>query len=117
MHAFEVLSDPVRRRVVELLSEGPRTAGELTSAVRDEFGITQPAVSNQLRILRDSGFAHDQRQGSHRLYQLTPGALDEVSSWVERHQRLWPQRLDALATEVARGKQERSRREDHPDVD
>ena len=103
MSAFDILGDPVRRRIIELLSEGERTAGEITRIVRDEFGISQPAVSNQLRVLRDSGFAVDERRGSHRLYALRPGALGEVTDWVDRYRGFWSQRLDALDTEIARG--------------
>ncbi|SFI34317.1 MULTISPECIES: ArsR/SmtB family transcription factor [Microbacterium] len=103
MNAFEILADPVRRRILELLSAGECTAGELTAAVRDEFGISQPAVSNQLRVLRDSGFARDERRGSHRLYALRDDALDEVTDWIDRYRGFWRNRLDALETELARG--------------
>jgi DNA-binding transcriptional ArsR family regulator len=104
MNAFDILADPVRRRIVELLSQGGRTAGDITAVVRDEFGISQPAVSNQLRVLRESGFAGDERRGSHRLYALRPDALDEVTRWVDRYRSFWEQHLDALDTEIARGK-------------
>lgn len=103
MNAFDILADPVRRRILELLSEGERTAGEITAVVRDEFGISQPAVSNQLRVLRDSGFAGDERRGSHRMYALRDEALREVTEWVDRYRSFWTNRLDALDTEIARG--------------
>ena len=103
MNAFDILGDPVRRRIVELLSESERTAGDITRIVRDEFGISQPAVSNHLRVLRESGFAVDDRRGSHRLYALRPGALDEVTEWIDRYRSFWTQHLDALDTEIARG--------------
>lgn len=76
--------------------------------MRDEFGISQPAVSNQLRVLRESGFAGDERRGSHRLYALRPGALDEAAEWIDRYRALWPSHLDALETEIARGTRTRS---------
>ncbi len=109
MNAFDILADPVRRRIVELLSTGERTAGEITSAVREEFGISQPAVSNQLRVLRESGFAGDERRGSHRVYALRSDALAEVTDWVDRHRAFWRNRLDALETELTRGARDRGR--------
>ncbi|RLK49235.1 ArsR/SmtB family transcription factor [Microbacterium telephonicum] len=108
MNQFEVLADPVRRRIVELLAPGERTAGELTIAIGEEFGISQPAVSNQLRILRETGLASAQRRGSTRLYALQPEALDEVDAWLQRQRRFWDQRLDALGTELSRGRKEES---------
>ncbi len=102
MHAFAILSDPVRRRIVELLAEGERSAGEITDAVRAEFGISQPAVSSHLRVLREAGFAVSRSQGARRLYALEPGPLREVRDWADRQTAFWNQRLDALGTEVAR---------------
>lgn len=111
MNAFDILADPVRRRIVELLSEGERTAGDITAVIRDEFGISQPAVSNQLRVLRESGFAGDQRRGSHRLYAIRGGAFGEVADWVDRYRGFWQNRLDALETELARGAREGENRD------
>lgn len=110
MNAFDILADPIRRRVVELLSESERTAGDITTIVRAEFGISQPAVSNQLRVLRDSGLASDERRGSHRIYTLRPDALGELTEWIDRYRSFWGQRLDALETEIARGKRDGSSR-------
>jgi DNA-binding transcriptional ArsR family regulator len=104
MHAFEVLGDPVRRRIVELLAEGERTAGEVVREVGHEFGITQPAVSRHLRVLRESGFAQVRAEGARRLYALDATGLDEAEAALQRYRRFWPQRLDALDTEVARGR-------------
>lgn len=109
---FAVLADPVRRRVVEVLADGERTAGEVGEVVMVEFGIGQPAVSNQLRLLRESEIVQARPVGSRRLYSLVPGGLDEVAGWVERYARLWPQRLDALETELARGRREARHQED-----
>lgn len=104
MDAFALLADPVRRRIVEVLADGERAAGEIGALVQDAFGISQPAVSNQLRVLRESGAVEVEPRGSRRIYRLAPGALGEVDAWVERYARLWPQRLDALGTELARGR-------------
>lgn len=72
-----------------------------------EFGIGQPAVSNQLRILREAQVVEVERRGSHRIYRIAPGALDEVFAWAQRYAQVWPQRLDALETELVRGRRER----------
>ena len=70
MHAFEILGDPVRRRIVELLSDGERAAGELGATVQKEFGISQPAVSQHLRVLRENGLASVRSAGTRRLYAV-----------------------------------------------
>lgn len=106
MNSFDVLANPIRRRIVELLAERERSAGDLARAVGAEFGISQPAVSNHLRVLRESGFVAGERTGSRRLYALRPGAFDDVEQWVERYLHFWTQRLDALETEVARGRRQ-----------
>jgi DNA-binding transcriptional ArsR family regulator len=111
MHAFDVLGDPVRRRVLELLAEGERSAGAITDVVRDEFGISQPAVSQHLGVLRSSGFVHVRIDGPRRLYSLDPTPLQAVDAWLDRFRRFWDQHLDALATEITRGKRERERRQ------
>src|SRR5690242_3506343 len=103
VHAFEVLADPVRRRLLELLAGGEVAAGELTDAVRGEFGISQPAVSQHLRVLRESGFAAVRPVGARRLYAVRDGAYDEIDAWLARYRSFWGQRLDALDTEIARG--------------
>jgi DNA-binding transcriptional ArsR family regulator len=107
VHAFDVLGDPVRRRLLELLAEGERSAGSLTEVVRAEFGISQPAVSQHLRVLRESGFARVRPDGTRRLYAIEPTALAEADAWLDRVRRHWQPALDALATEVARGKRQR----------
>ena len=106
MHAFDVLGDPVRRRLIELLAEADRTAGELTETIRAEFGISQPAVSNHLRVLRDSGFARSAPDGPRRVYALGGERIAEVQDWVQTHLGFWGNRLDALDTELRRGRQE-----------
>ncbi|SDK81303.1 DNA-binding transcriptional regulator, ArsR family [Nonomuraea maritima] len=107
MHAFDVLGDPVRRRILELLAGGEQSSGELTATIRAEFGISQPAVSQHLRVLRDHGFASVRADGARRLYAVEPEPLQEVDLWLERFRGFWSQRLDALATELARGRRER----------
>ena len=107
MHAFDVLGDPVRRRILELLADGERSAGDVTDEVRAEFGISQPAVSQHLRVLREHGFATVRPDGTRRLYAVAPDALDEVDDWVDAFRRRWTQPLDALATELARGRRTR----------
>jgi DNA-binding transcriptional ArsR family regulator len=107
VHAFDILGDPVRRRILELLADGEQSAGELGSVVQSEFGISQPAVSQHLRVLRDNGFATVRAEGTRRLYTVDAGPLQEVDAWLDPYRRHWTQRLDALATELARGRRER----------
>jgi DNA-binding transcriptional ArsR family regulator len=107
VHAFDVLGDPVRRRILELLVESELTSGAITAVVRAEFGISQPAVSQHLKVLRDSGFATVRPEGTRRLYAVDSEPLREVDMWLDRFRRFWEQRLDSLATELARGKRER----------
>jgi DNA-binding transcriptional ArsR family regulator len=107
VHAFDVLRDPVRRRILELLAEGEQTSGAITSVIQDEFGISQPGVSQHLRVLRETGFAGVRAQGTRRLYAIEPAALHEVDTWLERFRHAWDNPLDALATELARGKRQR----------
>jgi len=107
MHAFDVLGDPVRRRILELLADGELSSGALTAVVQAEFGISQPAVSQHLRVLRDSGFATVRPDGTRRLYAVDSAPLHEVDAWLDRFRHFWEQRLDSLGTELARGKRER----------
>ncbi len=107
MHAFDVLADPVRRRMLELLHDGELPAGEVGEVIQREFGISQPAVSQHLKVLREHGFTTVLAEGARRLYAVRPEALDEVDAWLDRIRRAWTPPLDALATEVARGKRAR----------
>ena len=102
MHAFDVLGDPVRRRILELLASGELTSGAVTEVVREEFGISQPAVSQHLKVLRENGFATVRPQGTRRLYAVDPAGLREVDAWVQQFSAFWEQSLDALGTELAR---------------
>ena len=107
MHAFDVLSDPVRRRILELLADGEHSSGEVVAVIGREFGITQSAVSQHLKVLRESGFATVRGEGARRLYAVRAQPLADVDAWLDGFRRLWDQPLDALATEVARGKRAR----------
>jgi DNA-binding transcriptional ArsR family regulator len=110
MIAFDVLGDPVRRRILELLATGEMTSGAVVEVIHAEFGISQPAVSQHLKVLRDSGFARVRADGARRLYALEHAALDEAEAWLSGVRSTWMRRLDALATEVARGKRRRATR-------
>ncbi|MFC8191823.1 ArsR/SmtB family transcription factor [Cellulomonas sp. NPDC057328] len=101
---MDALGDPVRRRLVELLADGERPAGDLAAAVGAEHGISQPAVSRHLRVLREAGVVTARPRGPVRLYAVRPEALDEVGTWADAMTRHWRTGLDALATEVARGR-------------
>ncbi|MFI1828330.1 ArsR/SmtB family transcription factor [Streptomyces sp. NPDC020412] len=107
MHAFDVLGDPVRRRILELLAAGEQPSGAVAAVIRKEFGISQPAVSQHLKVLREAGFASVRADGARRLYAVEPAPLREVDAWLDRFRGFWEQRLDALGTELARGKRER----------
>lgn len=107
VHAFDILGDPVRRRILELLADGEQPAGAIGAIIRAEFGISQPAVSQHLRVLRDNGFATVRAEGTRRLYAVDSASLREVDAWLDRFRRFWDQRLDALGTEIARGQRER----------
>lgn len=111
MHAFDVLGDPVRRRILELLAKGEHASGEIVAVVQREFGITQPAVSQHLKVLRESGFATVRVDGPRRLYAMDAAPLAEVDAWLNRFRAFWTPRLDALATEAARGKKKRGPKE------
>ena len=104
MSAFDILGDPVRRRVLELIADGEVSAGDVAAVVRREFGISQPAVSQHLRVLRENGFASVRAEGTRRLYVIDAAPLQEVADWVERHRRYWMESFDALDAHLARMK-------------
>ena len=111
MLGFDVLGDRVGRRFVVGLAAGVQPSGAVSAVIQREFGITQPAVSMHLRVLRDNGFATVRAEGARRLYAVDTGPLQEVDAWLEHFRGFWTQHLDALATELARGRRERDRRE------
>ena len=98
MPVFAALADPTRRRLLELLAAGERSAGELAA----EFDISRPGVSRHLRVLREAGLVRARGEGQRRLYSVDPGPLDEVDDWLARWRGFWAQRLDALDTELRR---------------
>ena len=107
MHAFDVLGDPVRRRILELLARGERASGQVAGVIQREFSITQAAVSQHLKVLRDHRFASVRVDGPRRIYAVEAKPLKEVDAWLERFRRFWEPKLDALETEIARGKRRR----------
>ena len=107
MHALDILGDPVRRRILELLAGGELSAGEIGDVIQREFGISQPAVSQHLRVLRESGFASVRADGVRRLYAVDPAPLEAADAWFDPFRRFWQPHLDALGTELARGRRAR----------
>jgi DNA-binding transcriptional ArsR family regulator len=109
MHAFDVLGDPVRRRILELLADREHASGEVVEVIAGEFGITQAAVSQHLKVLRESGFAGVRPEGTRRVYRLDVTPLREIDDWLDPFRVFWTHKLEALATEIARGKKGRAR--------
>jgi len=107
MHAFDVLGDPVRRRILELLAEREHASGEVVEVIGAEFGISQAGVSQHLKVLRESGFATVRPEGTRRVYRLDATPLRDIDDWLERFRGFWTHKLAALATEIARGKKDR----------
>ena len=107
MHAFDVLGDPVRRRILELLAEREHSSGEVVAVIAAEFGISQAGVSQHLKVLREAGFAQVRPEGTRRVYLLDATPLRDIDDWLDRFRAFWPHKLDALATEIARGKKAR----------
>ena len=101
---MNALADPTRRRIVELLADGERSAGELAA----EFHTSRPGVSRHLRVLREYGLVRAREQGQRRLYSLDPAPLAELDSWLARYRPFWANRLDALDTELKRRRKERA---------
>ena len=89
---FEVLAEPTRRRIVELLLERARPVGDLV----DVLGLSQPGVSKHLRVLRDARLVTARQDAQRRVYEIRPEPLREVDAWIEPYRRLWAGRLDAL---------------------
>ncbi|HMG65952.1 MAG TPA: metalloregulator ArsR/SmtB family transcription factor [Streptosporangiaceae bacterium] len=100
---LQALSDESRRTMLESLRGGPATAGELAALLP----IARPGVSRHLRVLREAGLVEVRQQAQRRVYRLRPEPLAEVDEWLGHYRSLWEQRLDALHTEVARGKHQR----------
>jgi DNA-binding transcriptional ArsR family regulator len=92
MDGFTALADPTRRKIVELLADGPRGAGSLA----DEFAVSRPAISRHLRVLRETGVVSVRSQAQRRIYEIDPTGLDEIAAWVHRYRTYWSDRLDQL---------------------
>jgi DNA-binding transcriptional ArsR family regulator len=99
---LQALADPSRRTVLAILRDHPATAGELAQALP----IARPGVSRHLRVLREAGLVEVSPQAQRRIYHLRPQGLVELDDWLEGYRALWLHRLDALQTEIARGKKE-----------
>jgi DNA-binding transcriptional ArsR family regulator len=100
MKTFEVLAEPTRLRIVELLAERERSAGEIAS----HFATSRPGISRHLRVLREHGLVVAREEGQRRLYSLDPAPLEELDDWLQQYRRFWSNRLDALGTEIHRRK-------------
>src|SRR3954465_1658906 len=101
---LQALADPSRRTVLEILRDHPATAGELADAP----AIARPGVSRHLRVLREAGLVDVEQDAQRRIYRLRPEALVELDDWLGEYRALWEHRLDALHTEIARGKKART---------
>jgi DNA-binding transcriptional ArsR family regulator len=102
MSAFEVLAEPHRRHILDLLREGERSVNELVAGL----GLSQPGVSKHLRILREAGLVEVRADAQRRLYTLRPQPLDELHQWLEPYRRLWSDQLGALAQHLDRTREE-----------
>jgi DNA-binding transcriptional ArsR family regulator len=100
---LHALADKSRRTVLEILRDHPASAGELAEALP----IARPGVSRHLRVLREAGLVDVRQDAQSRIYTLRPEALVEVDAWLGEYRRLWENRLDALHTEIARGRKAR----------
>ena len=101
---LHALADPSRRVVLGILRDHEATAGELA----DALPIARPGVSRHLRVLREAGLVDVRQEAQRRIYRLRPEALIDIDAWLEDYRDLWIQRLDALHTEIARGKKDRT---------
>ncbi|MGI9516896.1 MAG: ArsR/SmtB family transcription factor [Pirellulaceae bacterium] len=110
MSAFTILGDPVRRRIIECLSEQALSSGEIVEHVGAEFDITQSAISQQLKVLRENGFATVTIDGARRIYKLDPSGLEDIDQWLAPFRRFWEPKFKGLAKEVARGKKKKRKK-------
>jgi DNA-binding transcriptional ArsR family regulator len=103
VEALAAVADPTRRQLLHLLADGEVSAGELAA----HFPVSRPAVSRHLRVLREAGLVTVRTDGRRHLYALDPEPLRELDAWLDPYRRLWAQRLDALDTEIRRGRRDR----------
>ena len=108
MEALAALADPTRRELVALLARGELAAGELAA----RFPVSRPAISRHLRVLREAGLVQVRAEGQRRVYALDPRPLSELDAWLAPYRRLWAQRLEALDTEIARGRRARAQEDE-----
>ena len=101
---MDLLAEPARRRILELLADGEQTSGALSSVVQREFGITQPAVSLHLRVLRDGGLVTARPEGARRIYAVNPAQLREMDLWLDGFRHFWTPYLDQLELELKRNR-------------
>lgn len=92
MNVYEALAEPHRRRIIELVGDGERTAGEIVAAL----AISQPGASKHLRVLREAGLVSVRKDAQRRLYRLEPDKLAELDAWLAPYRRFWRGRLDDL---------------------
>jgi DNA-binding transcriptional ArsR family regulator len=104
MRTLEALAEPTRRRIIELLADGERSAGEIAS----HFSTSRPGISRHLRVLREHGLVRARGEAQRRLYSLDPTPLQELDQWLQRYRRFWVNRLDALDTEIHRRRKTRT---------
>ena len=96
MQSLAAIADPTRRRIIELLAQRERTAGELVEA----FDLSAPAISQHLNVLREAGLVTTRAEGQSRIQSLNPEGLDELGAWLEKTRSVWSSRLDALEREL-----------------
>jgi DNA-binding transcriptional ArsR family regulator len=105
MQSLLAIADPTRRRIIELLAVGERTAGELV----DEFDMSAPAISQHLNVLREAGLVKTRAEGQSRIQALNPDGFDDLEAWLQKTRSIWSSRLDALEREL-RAEDERNAR-------
>jgi DNA-binding transcriptional ArsR family regulator len=103
VEALAALADPTRRRIVELLSERERDAGEIAS----HFDVSRPAVSRHLRVLREHGLVRARSDAQRRIYSLEAAPLEEIDAWLDKYRGFWANRLDALDVQLRRARRRR----------
>jgi DNA-binding transcriptional ArsR family regulator len=108
MLTFTALADPTRRRIVEMLAEGERTAGEIVS----RFDMTAPAISQHLKLLREAGLINVRADGQRRIHSLDRSGFAEMEAWIAKTKRFWEARLDALE-HTLRSEDEKKKRKKH----
>jgi DNA-binding transcriptional ArsR family regulator len=102
-NVFQAVADPTRRALLDYLKDGEQGVSYLCA----QFSVSQPAVSQHLRVLLEAGLVSERRDGRQRLYKLEPVALKEVADWVQEYEQFWQQKLDALGDYLDRKHQSR----------